>query len=84
MAATRGSVTHTAKRRIGRPFISATRTGCAHQPLTLTPHEEGRKHLAFLMGVVSHGLADEFYDATFFAASRVHDAVEGEPDHRQL
>ena len=43
--------------------------------------QEGRKHLAFLMGVVSHGLADEFYDATFFAASRVHDAVEGEPDH---
>jgi hypothetical protein len=26
-------------------------------------------------------LADEFYDATFFAASRVHDARDGEPDH---
>ncbi len=43
--------------------------------------DEGRLHLAFLMGVVSHGLADEFYDATFFAASRVHDAVDGVPDH---
>ena len=61
------------------PFHVGYRTG-AHSTLTLTPHRRGVNTWRF-DGVVSHGLADEFYDATFFAASRVHDAVEGEPDH---
>ena len=38
-------------------------------------------HVAFLMGLSSHGLADEYYDATFFAASRVHDARPDDLDH---
>ncbi|MBF94737.1 MAG: hypothetical protein CMH58_06200 [Myxococcales bacterium] len=38
-------------------------------------------HVAFLMGLTSHGLADEYYDATFFAASRVHDARSDDLDH---
>lgn len=45
---------------------------------------EAASHLAFLMGMVSHGIADEYFDASFYAASRIHDARPDDPDHHDL
>lgn len=33
------------------------------------------EHTAFLMGVASHGMADQVFDATFMDAARIHDAA---------
>lgn len=33
------------------------------------------EHVAFLMGVASHGMADQVFDATYMDAARIHDAA---------
>jgi uncharacterized protein (TIGR03382 family) len=40
------------------------------------PFTEGvaAEYVAFLMGVASHGMADQVFDATFMDAARIHDA----------
>jgi hypothetical protein len=35
--------------------------------------EEAAMHVAFLMGLVSHGIADEIFDSRFMELSRIHD-----------
>lgn len=45
-----------------------------HYPLPLT-RGDAALHVAFLMGVASHGLADQTFDACFAPAARVHDAA---------
>lgn len=39
---------------------------------------EGRQHLAFLMGMVSHGTADQVYDGLYL--ERAEQAADGDPD----
>lgn len=36
---------------------------------------EAREHLAFWLGMASHGMADQVFDATFVESSRLHDAA---------
>ncbi len=36
----------------------------------------GAQHAAFLLGMMSHGMADQFYDATFMERSRAWDPAE--------
>lgn len=43
------------------------------QPLT----DEGARHVAFLMGMASHGLADQVFDSLYVERSRVYDASHG-------
>ena len=42
------------------------------QPLT---SEEAAPHVAFLMGIASHGLADQTFDSAFGPSARIHDAA---------
>ena len=36
---------------------------------------EPAEHVAFLMGIASHGMADQVFDSTFMDAARIHDAA---------
>jgi hypothetical protein len=36
---------------------------------------EAGEHVAFLMGLASHGMADQVFDSTFMDAARIHDAA---------
>ncbi len=38
--------------------------------------DEGAQHVAFLLGMMSHGMADQFYDATFMERSKAWDPPE--------
>jgi hypothetical protein len=38
--------------------------------------DEGAQHVAFYLGMLSHGMADQFYDATFMERSRASDPAE--------
>ena len=38
---------------------------------------EGEKHVAFLMGMASHGMADQSFDALYMERSKVYDADAG-------
>ncbi len=38
--------------------------------------DEGAQHVAFLLGLRSHGMADQFYDATYMERSRAYDPAE--------
>ncbi len=37
--------------------------------------DEAARHIAFLMGMASHGMADQLFDATFMESSKVNDPV---------
>lgn len=39
--------------------------------------DEGAQHVAFLMGLASHGLADQVFDAMYMERSKTHDAALG-------
>lgn len=39
--------------------------------------DEAAQHLAFRMGLASHGMADQFFDAAYMERSRHHDAALG-------
>lgn len=39
--------------------------------------DEGAQHVAFLMGLASHGLADQVFDAMYMERSKTHDAELG-------
>lgn len=41
------------------------------------PYTQGEagEHVAFLMGLASHGMADQVFDSTFMDAARIHDAA---------
>ncbi|MCK6522309.1 zinc dependent phospholipase C family protein [Myxococcota bacterium] len=39
--------------------------------------DEGAQHVAFLMGLASHGLADQVFDAMYMERSKTHDAAYG-------
>lgn len=41
-----------------------------------TPEDDGAQHVAFLLGMMSHGMADQFYDATFMERSKAWDPAE--------
>lgn len=38
--------------------------------------DEGARHVAFLLGMMSHGMADQFYDATYMERSKAWDPAE--------
>ncbi|MFN7144279.1 MAG: Ig-like domain-containing protein [Myxococcota bacterium] len=38
--------------------------------------DEGARHAAFLLGMMSHGMADQFYDATYMERSKAWDPAE--------
>ncbi|MDP2317315.1 MAG: Ig-like domain-containing protein [Pseudomonadota bacterium] len=41
------------------------------------PYDDvGAQHVAFLLGMMSHGMADQFYDATFMERSKAWDPAE--------
>ncbi|MDP2306336.1 MAG: Ig-like domain-containing protein [Pseudomonadota bacterium] len=41
------------------------------------PYDDvGARHVAFLLGMMSHGMADQFYDATFMERSKAWDPAE--------
>ena len=46
--------------------------------------EEAAPHVAFLMGLVSHGIADEVFDSRFMELSRVHDPGWQDEDNAGL
>ena len=47
------------------------------QDIGLPLTDEGREHVAFLMGLASHGMADQTFDALYMERSKVYDAEYG-------
>ncbi len=57
------------------PFVNAYKDWIVRtfpKPLT---RGEAAQHVAFLMGVASHGMADQVFDSMFMKAGRVYDAA---------
>ena len=52
----------------------------ANYPYPIQGSEEGSQHLAFLMGLGSHGLADQIFDSLYGERVKIYDGAIGEFD----
>lgn len=57
------------------PFVDAYLTWMQRELPFPYARGDARPHVAFLMGVASHGMADQVFDATFMKAARGYDAA---------